>query len=193
MAWHRPGNKPLSEPMMVRLLAHSYASLGLDESYMWHHFLARWTPSQHLIYFYWGVVMACCLTAPIHYLNRSSTRAIYTVLWRSIHLVILQKTFKVSFTRIHVSHFCNRSHVCQGHLILNGLAINQNNVSKIWWPFRGSYQLENHFRVTCKKHSLEPTQLRRYIINRLHRYKFCNLLLCFQQDKQPADISRCMN
>ena len=31
MAWHRPGEKPLSEPMMVSLLTHIYASLGLNE------------------------------------------------------------------------------------------------------------------------------------------------------------------
>ena len=31
MAWHRPGDKPLSEPMMVSLLAHIYASLGLNQ------------------------------------------------------------------------------------------------------------------------------------------------------------------
>ena len=31
MAWRRPGNKPLSEPMMVSLLTHIYASLGLNE------------------------------------------------------------------------------------------------------------------------------------------------------------------
>ena len=30
MAWRRPGDKPLSEPMMVRLLTHLYASLGLN-------------------------------------------------------------------------------------------------------------------------------------------------------------------
>ena len=30
MAWHRAGDKPLSEPMMVRLLMHLYASLGLN-------------------------------------------------------------------------------------------------------------------------------------------------------------------
>ena len=29
MAWRRPGDKPLSEPMMVRLTTHIYASLGL--------------------------------------------------------------------------------------------------------------------------------------------------------------------
>ena len=31
MAWRRPGNKPLSEPMMVILLTHIYASLGPNE------------------------------------------------------------------------------------------------------------------------------------------------------------------
>ena len=31
MAWRRPGDKPLSEPMLVCLLTHVYASLGLNE------------------------------------------------------------------------------------------------------------------------------------------------------------------
>ena len=31
MAWRRPGDKPLSEPMMVSLPTHIYASLGLNE------------------------------------------------------------------------------------------------------------------------------------------------------------------
>ena len=31
MAWHQPGNKPLSEPMMARLLMHKYVSLNLNE------------------------------------------------------------------------------------------------------------------------------------------------------------------
>ena len=31
MAWRRPGDKPLSELMMVRLTTHIYASLGLNE------------------------------------------------------------------------------------------------------------------------------------------------------------------
>ena len=39
MAWRRPGDKPLSETMMVRLLTHIYASLGLNEfkgiAYTW--------------------------------------------------------------------------------------------------------------------------------------------------------------
>ena len=31
MAWPRPGDKPLSEPMLVSLPTHLYASLGLNE------------------------------------------------------------------------------------------------------------------------------------------------------------------
>ena len=31
MAWRRSGDKPLSEPMLARLLTHIYASLGLNE------------------------------------------------------------------------------------------------------------------------------------------------------------------
>ena len=31
MAWRRQGDKPLSEPMVVRLPTHIYASLGLSE------------------------------------------------------------------------------------------------------------------------------------------------------------------
>ena len=31
MAWRLPGDKPLSEPMMVSLLTHIYASLGLND------------------------------------------------------------------------------------------------------------------------------------------------------------------
>ena len=30
-AWRRPGDKPLSRPMMVGLLTHIYASLGLND------------------------------------------------------------------------------------------------------------------------------------------------------------------
>ena len=32
MAWRRSGDKPLSEPMMVSLPTHIYASLGLNEA-----------------------------------------------------------------------------------------------------------------------------------------------------------------
>ena len=31
MAWRRPGDKPLSEPMMISLTTYIYASLGLNE------------------------------------------------------------------------------------------------------------------------------------------------------------------
>ena len=31
MAWRRPGDKPLSEPMVFSLLTHIYVSLGLNE------------------------------------------------------------------------------------------------------------------------------------------------------------------
>ena len=31
MAWHRPGDKPLFEPMIVSLLTHLYASLSPNE------------------------------------------------------------------------------------------------------------------------------------------------------------------
>ena len=31
MAWRGPGDKPLSEPMMVKLPTHIHASLGLNE------------------------------------------------------------------------------------------------------------------------------------------------------------------
>ena len=31
MDWHWPGDKPLSEPMMVSLLMHTYASLSLND------------------------------------------------------------------------------------------------------------------------------------------------------------------
>ena len=31
MAWCRPGYKPLSEPVMIRVPTHIYASLGLNE------------------------------------------------------------------------------------------------------------------------------------------------------------------
>ena len=34
MGWGRPGDKPLSEPMMVSLLTHIYASPSLNESVM---------------------------------------------------------------------------------------------------------------------------------------------------------------
>ena len=38
MAWRQPGKKPLSKPMMVSLLTHIYASLGLNELSNHHYF-----------------------------------------------------------------------------------------------------------------------------------------------------------
>ena len=57
MAWHHPGDEPLSEPMMVSLLTHLYASLCLNE------------------------LMACRLPGslvPSHYLNHPQ---IYKIIW----------------------------------------------------------------------------------------------------------------
>ena len=85
MAWHRPGAKPLSEPMVVSLLTHicvtrpQWVKLGNNSittifSYLSHCGLV--TPygiiqlDQHWFWQYGFVlVMACCLTAPSHYLN----------------------------------------------------------------------------------------------------------------------------
>ena len=88
MAWRRPGDKPLSEPMMVGWSTHIYASLGLIElkSRCGQPYLnilvllllklifnSLW-PSNAI----WrrgsgstlARVMACCLTTPSHYLNQ---------------------------------------------------------------------------------------------------------------------------
>ena len=61
MAWHRPGNKSLSEPMMARLLTHlciirpQWVNSLRSTDVMWHH---RSLPT--LIQ-----LVACCLMAPI--------------------------------------------------------------------------------------------------------------------------------
>ena len=66
MAWHRPGDKPLSELMMVSLPTHICVtrpqwvnSLGPSDTIWWQR--SGSTLAQ---------VMACCLTAPSHYLNQ---------------------------------------------------------------------------------------------------------------------------
>ena len=66
MAWHRPGDKPLSEPMIVSLLMHTCVtrpqwvnSLRPSDA-IWRQW--SWTTLAQ--------VMACCLTAPSHYLNQ---------------------------------------------------------------------------------------------------------------------------
>ena len=45
MAWRRSGDKPLSEPMMVRLPTHIYASLGLNELWGHIHLPLEWVPT----------------------------------------------------------------------------------------------------------------------------------------------------
>ena len=58
MAWRRSGDKPLSEPMMISLPTHIYASLGLNElTHQWinHHWFRQWLVA-------WP--------APSHYLNQ---------------------------------------------------------------------------------------------------------------------------
>ena len=50
MAWRRIGDKPLSEPMMVRLLTHIYASLGLNELN---------APRTHALYVF-KLELTCC-------------------------------------------------------------------------------------------------------------------------------------
>ena len=66
MAWRRPGDKPLSGPMMVSLLTHICVTQP--------HWVNSLRPNDTI----WrqrsesplAQVMACCLTAPSHYLNQ---------------------------------------------------------------------------------------------------------------------------
>ena len=66
MAWRRSGDKPLSEPMMVSLPTHICVTRPQWVNSLW--------PSDAI----WrqrsgstlAQVMACCLTAPSHYLNQ---------------------------------------------------------------------------------------------------------------------------
>ena len=87
MAWRRPGDKPLSEPMMVRLLTHICVtlpqwvnSLGPSDA------LRRWRSWSTLVQ-----VMACCLTAPSHYLNQCWLIMISKVLWNSSQDIIIRR------------------------------------------------------------------------------------------------------
>ena len=65
-AWRRPGDKPLSEPMLVCLLTHicvtqpQWVNSLRPSDTIWRHRSGS-TLAQ---------VMACCLTAPSHYLNQ---------------------------------------------------------------------------------------------------------------------------
>ena len=73
MAWHRPGDKPLSEPMMVSLLTHICIMRPQ---------LVKVLTCCGLVTPHGDEVMACCLTAPSHWLNQSWL-IIKGVLWHS--------------------------------------------------------------------------------------------------------------
>ena len=66
MAWCRPGDKPLSEPMMVNLLTYIFVTWPQWVNSLWH----SDTIWQHRSRSTLAQVMACCLTAPSHYLNQ---------------------------------------------------------------------------------------------------------------------------
>ena len=97
MAWRRPGDKPLSEPMIVIVSRRIYASLGLNELSHWSlGDLNAMSKMQFSILFYWlsssdllmimasdechrtlliishtlVQVMACCHQATHHYLSQ---------------------------------------------------------------------------------------------------------------------------
>ena len=67
MAWRRLGDKPLSEPMMVRLLMHicvtrpQWVNSLWPSDAVWHH-----KPCSTLV----KLIMTWCLMAPSHYLNQ---------------------------------------------------------------------------------------------------------------------------
>ena len=66
MAWHRPGDKPLSEPMMVNLLTHVCATQPQWVNTLWPSYAIWWHRSGPTLV----QVMPCCLTAPSHYPNQ---------------------------------------------------------------------------------------------------------------------------
>ena len=65
MAWHRPGDKPLSEPMMISLLTHicvarpQWVKIIVNSDAIWRHRLGLTLAQAKALY----------LTAPSHYLN----------------------------------------------------------------------------------------------------------------------------
>ena len=65
MAWRRPGDKPLSESMMVSLLTHICVARPQWVNSLWS-INATWL---HGIWPALIQVVACCLTAPCHYLT----------------------------------------------------------------------------------------------------------------------------
>ena len=79
MAWHRPGDKPLSEPLMDSLLTHICAtqpqwvnSLWPSDAIWWYRF--GWKLAQ---------VIACWFTAPNHCLNQCWLVINHSGLWHS--------------------------------------------------------------------------------------------------------------
>ena len=66
MAWRRPGDKPLSEPMMVSLLTHICITRPQWVNSLWPTDAIRRQRSRSRLV----QVVACCLTAPSHYLNQ---------------------------------------------------------------------------------------------------------------------------
>ena len=96
MAWSRPGNKPLSEQIMVILLTH-YASLGLNElirctshvlSYLWHssrEFVSRgWSEFANLCFhLFLGVWSTVWWIRCTQIRTDSSCRVYY--IWKTMH------------------------------------------------------------------------------------------------------------
>ena len=86
MAWRRPGDKSLSEPMMDNLRTHICVtrsqwvnSLGPSDA------ILRWKSWSTLVQ-----VMASCLTAPSHYLNQCWL-IISKVMWHSSEDIIIRR------------------------------------------------------------------------------------------------------
>ena len=67
MAWRRPGDKPLSELMLVRSLTHICVTRPQWVNSLWPRY-AIWQDTSGLTLVQ---VMACCMVAPSHYLNQS--------------------------------------------------------------------------------------------------------------------------
>ena len=66
MAWRRPGDKPLSEPMMVKLLTHICVTRPQWVNSLWPCDAIQ----QHRSASTLAQIMTCCLTAPSHHLNK---------------------------------------------------------------------------------------------------------------------------
>ena len=78
MAWRRPGDKPLSEPMMFSLPTHICVTRPQWVNTLWPNKAIWWYRSGSTLIH----VMACCLTAPSHKPNHSWL-IIGEVLWHS--------------------------------------------------------------------------------------------------------------